>query len=682
MEAMTGQRKGRVVGVCLAALAAGGPVGAAEPASPPWQIANGQSGDALYVPRDVRVAYVKGTRNPDGTPGAKYWQNHASYTMRLTVLPPSRRIEGEQEIVYTNNSPDPLPILIFRLYLNSHQPEAMRDRPYATEFLNSGVTVEDFSIDGKAMAWTDPASPLAGLNVPGSTVHGIALEKPLPPKGTVRIRMRWHYDLTEAGEWKEGAISDSSFFLGYFFPRITNYSDYNGWDYTPFTTGREFNNDFSDFNVEVNAPKDFLVWATGDLLNPGEVLQPGVAAKLKASQTSDKVMTLAEAAEVKAGKITARADRLAWKWQAANVPDFAIAISNQYRWEAASVVVDPATGRRTSVQAAYADSAIDFKPIVETARQVMTFASTKYPGVPYPWPKTTIVLGGADEEYPMMVNDASNVGNKDAAEYPENAYTGFVAAHEILHSWFPFYMGINEKRYPFMDEGWTTAFEYLRNVEVLGKADADKLFKDMRVIRAGWPAATSGNELPIITPYDSMYGRTPVFSFNQYGKAALGYLALKDLMGDAAFRKALHLFMDRWHGKRPLPWDMFASFNAAGVGNYNWFFNNWFFGYNYMDLGIGGARSEAGNHQVTVNNNGGMAMPFDLVLTYADGSSERVHRTPSVWRESSRTAVVTVTSAKALRSVAIDSGIFVDFYPGDNEWKAAAPAVATPAAAR
>jgi hypothetical protein len=67
--------------------------------------------------------------------------------------------------------------------------------------------------------------------------------------------------------------------------------------------------------------------------------------------------------------------------------------------------------------------------------------------------KPTIVLGSADEEYPMMVNDSSNLGSAYAAALPENAFTGFVAAHEILHSWFPFYMGINEKRYPFMDEG-------------------------------------------------------------------------------------------------------------------------------------------------------------------------------------------------------------------------------------
>jgi hypothetical protein len=50
--------------------------------------------------------------------------------------------------------------------------------------------------------------------------------------------------------------------------------------------------------------------------------------------------TLAEAADVKAGKVTARGERLVWKWQAAQVPDFAVALSNHYRWDAASTVVD------------------------------------------------------------------------------------------------------------------------------------------------------------------------------------------------------------------------------------------------------------------------------------------------------------------------------------------------------
>jgi hypothetical protein len=663
-------------GALSVGLAASSAMGAA-PANgrvdgPPWVISNGRSGADLYMPRDVRQAYAKGTRSPDGRPGPNYWQNHAEHRIRISVSPPSPRVQGEQEIVYTNHSPDPLAMLVFRLYLNAHHPQALREKAIDAKFLNPGITVEDFSIDGKAVPWNNPADPLAAYNTPGSTIHALTLGTPLAPKGSVRIRMRWHYDLVADKGWKEGVIDETSYFLAYFFPRITNYSDYSGWDTSPFTLGREFNNDFADFQVEVDAPRDFVVWATGTLQNAAEVLQAEVHRQLLASFASDEVITLAQAADVKAGRVTARGERLVWKWQAEHVPDFAVALSNHYRWDAASTVVDPASGRRASVQAAYADSATDFKPMVGVAQQALRFASTAYPGVPYPYPKTTIVLGSADEEYPMMVNDGSNLGSAYAATMPENAYTGFVVTHELLHSWFPFYMGINEKRYPFMDEGWTTAFEYLRNREVLGVPAADKLFQDFR--SAALAAPLPGLELPIVTPHDSLWGQTPVFGLNQYGKAALGYLALKDLMGDGAFRTALHTFMARWNGKRPLPWDMFNSFNDAGVGNYDWFFRNWFFGYSHMDLAVEGVRSEDGVQNVVVRNPGGMAIPFDLVLVYADASSERVHLTPAAWQADARRTEVRLVGGKALRAVTLDTGIFVDANPADNAWQAEAAA--------
>lgn len=635
----------------------------------PWVISNGQADAGLYEPRHIQKAYEKGTRSRDGKPGPNYWQNHAIHKIKVTVAPPDKKVRGEQVIIYTNNSPDPLPALVFRMYMDAHKPEALREYPTSRDFMTSGITVEEFSVDGAVMLWDDPKSPVAGMNFPGSTTHTILLPKPIPPKGSVSIKMRWNYDLVRDKGWKEGAIDDSTFFLAYFFPRVTNYSDDSGWDTRLFTMGREFNNDFADFDVEVVSPRDYVVWATGELQNPADVLQPEIVARLKASEKSDQVATIAEAADIKGGKVTARAAMLSWKWRAKHVPDFALALSNHYRWQASSVVVAPSTGRRVGVQAAYADSATDFKPMVEYGRQALQFASTKYPGVPYPYPKTTIILGGADEEYPMMVNDGSNIGSPEAASLPENAFTGFVATHEILHSWFPFYMGINEKRYPFMDEGWTTAFEYLRNREVLGVEKADALFKDFRVVKVGWPEAASGNEIPVITPHDSLFGQASVFAFNQYGKAALGYLALKDLMGDEAFKKGLHTFMERWNGKRPLPWDMFNSFNNAGVGDHSWFFKNWFFGYNYMDLAVGEVRTDGGLHIVKVHNPGGMAMPFDLILNYADGTSERVHRTPAAWQSDGGATDVTVSNGKTLSAVTLDTGIFVDFNPKDNSWK-------------
>ena len=57
--------------------------------------------------------------------------------------------------------------------------------------------------------------------------------------------------------------------------------------------------------------------------------------------------------------------------------------------------------------------------------------------------------------------------------YDDPIFSRFVAEHEIAHSWFPFYMGINESRYAFMDEGWATTFELLIGRADLGKEKAD-----------------------------------------------------------------------------------------------------------------------------------------------------------------------------------------------------------------
>ena len=150
----------------------------------------------------------------------------------------------------------------------------------------------------------------------------------------------------------------------------------------------------------------------------------------------------------------------------------------------------------------------------------------------------------------------------------------------------------------------------------------------------------------------------------------VGYLALRDLMGDAAFPTALHTFMARWNGKRPLPWDMFNSFNDATVVNYTWFFQNWYFGYNHMDLAMEDVRNEGGVQTVAVRNPGGMAIPFDVVVTFADVTTERVHRTPAAWQVNGRKTEVRIAGGKALRSVTLDTGTFVDANPGDNTWAA------------
>jgi hypothetical protein len=109
-------------------------------------------------------------------------------------------------------------------------------------------------------------------------------------------------------------------------------------------------------------------------------------------------------------------------------------------------------------------------------------------------------------------------------------------------------MGVDERRYPFMDEGWTTAFEYLFNLEDIGKEAADAVFIAARSGNLAAPYV--GEEIPIIMPADATRGM--VTGKDGYEKPALAYLALKEYMGDEAFKTSLHAFIERWHGKRPL----------------------------------------------------------------------------------------------------------------------------------
>ena len=218
-----------------------------------------------------------------------------------------------------------------------------------------------------------------------------------------------------------------------------------------------------------------------------------------------------------------------------------------------------------------------------------------------------------------------------------------------------------------MDEGWATAFELLIGTADMGVEKAETLFKQFRV--NGWIRNPSADQdIPIITPGDAMTGSG--FGNNQYGKAALGYLAVKDLLGDDLFKKCLHAYMNRWHGKHPVPWDFFYTFNDVAKKNMDWFWNNWFFSNNYIDLSINNAVKKGSGYSITIDNLGGMTPPVDIIATYADGSNETFHQTPAIWQGNQKQATVNISTKKSPVSVKLDGGIFMDADESNNKWAA------------
>lgn len=607
--------------------------------------------EPLYMPRAVHQAVARGTRAPDGRPGPRYWQNHARYTITVTAAPPDRRITGAEAIVYHNESPDTLRALVIKLFLNVHRPGAPRMGGAPPDYLNDGVTIDSFAVNGARTAWQDTPRFF--------TWQPVRLAAPLLPHDSVALAFAWHYDIS-SGRGREGAIDSTTDYLAYFYPRVAVYDDVDGWDTMDFTGSQEFYSDFNDYDVTVRVPANFVVWGTGTLTDADAVLQPGPLARFRASFTADTTVHVATADELARHAVTAQDSVNAWHFTARDVPDVAFGLSDHYDWDAGSVLVDDAAGRRASVQAAFNDTAADYHHMVAFGTAALGWFSHHWPGVPYPYEKSTVFQGFADMEYPMMVNDASNA---------DTGFARLVVEHEMAHTYFPFYMGIDETRYGFMDEGWATTFEYLISLEKMGPQKETEFYQRFRVNR--WihdPSPLA--DLPIITPEDMLKGAA--YGDNAYGKASLGYLAARDLLGDALFRKCLQAFMTRWHGKHPIPWDFFDTFDDVSGRNLDWFWRDWFFSNDYIDLAVAGVRKSPGGYTVTVENVGGMDAPFDLLLDYSGGASDSLHETPAVWEANGRRATVTVPTRKTLRALRIDGGIFMDADTTNNRWSAPA----------
>ena len=602
----------------------------------------------LYTPRSIQQAFTKQTRSPDGRPGKNYWQNRGRYNITIKATPPDRTIQGTEQITYINNSPDTLYQLVFKLIVNVHLSGAVRLFPSPGDgYLTSGIHIDSLLINGFAQPYR--RSPY------NNTKYITGLRSALKPHDSTQVSVRWHYDVSLISN-REGMIDSTTYFLAYFYPRVAVYDDYNGWDMTEFNDGLEFYNDFNDYTVNVQVPENYLVWGTGTLLNAAAVLQPPYLAKFNQSFTTDEIIHVATRQDLAAKNVTTQNALNTWSWKADHISDMAIGISDHFVWDASSVVVDNATRRRASVQSAYNDTAADFHYMVGFGRHALDWLSNNWPGIPYPYEKSTIMQGFADMEYPMMVNDGTT---------RDTAFSRFVAEHEIAHTYMPFYMGINETEYGFMDEGWATTFELLIGRANVGNEAAENLFKQFRVIP--WirdPSA--GEDLPVITPGTSMNGSG--LGNNEYGKPALGYLAMKDLLGDAMFKKCLHEYMNRWNGKHPLPWDFFYTFNDVSGKNLNWFWSNWFFSNYYIDLAIQQVIKTSDGYSASIQNIGGMAAPFDLIIAYADGTKETLHQTPAVWEANQKTTAIKIATKKVIRSVRMDGNSFMDADENNNTW--------------
>lgn len=604
-----------------------------------WAVAVSLSAQSLYMPRNLRRAYERQTRSWDGRPGPKYWQNRAEYRIEAALSLPERQVRGQADIRYFNYSPDTLKVIRLKLAHDLYRKNAPRAYDLNPKAItDEGVEVIELRLNGIAVEKSRWRRFATFLDVP--------LEEDQLPGQVLDLSITWRFEMPPAaGAPREGVYDSTTWFVPYWYPQVAVYDDLRGWADAPYTGLQEMYNDFADYQVRITAPAYVMVWATGIWQNPQEILQEEFYQRYQRAQTADSVLAIFSKEDYSSkARFFRSTDTHTFEFRAENVPDFAFATSSYYLWDGTSTVVDPTTGRRAFVSAAYKPQSLDFRRVCRAAADALHLMSRWLPGYPYPYPTMTVFNGSGGMEFPMMCNNGSTHPGSPVG----------LTVHETAHTYFPFLMGINEQDYAWMDEGWAAFLDVLVTDSLEGKATGR--------LRNYPDFAGTDADMPPIVP--SRHLASPAYRVAAYNRPQAAYFALYQMLGYERFHRCMTTYIERWQGKHPQPFDFFFTWNEAAGENLDWFWKPWFFDWGYPDLSVADVTKKG----VVIENTGTMPQTISGTITYADGTEQTFWYTADVWKNGRRTFVVPLRKRLAVRQVQLGHPQVSDADASNNAW--------------
>ena len=601
---------------------------------------------SVYVPLEYQAAYEDGTRSLDGKPGADYWQNHSDYKITARINTVSGVLSGSASITYHNSSPDTLDKLVLRLYPNIFKRDAMRDFPLKTDDDQTGMVLQSISVGKKVIdPKTDTSLENTGTNL---VIKNITIN----PGKQITINVSWEFKIPRENGIRMGQYDSTVFFIAYWYPQIAVYDDIDGWDMTEYTGNAEFYNDFNNYDIKISVPNNYCVWAAGELQNPEELFAPRILSKYAEANNSFKTINIISAQDHSSGApvFNNTMDTNSWHFIAKGIPDFTFGTAANYLWDGR---LADTGGKKVFVSSAYKPASLAYYEVCDIAARTVELASKDLPGIMFPYPKITVFDGRGGMESPMMVN--MNTGE-------QRIWTVHTVVHEVMHTYFPFYMGINERKYAWMDEGWTQMLsEYIQY-------ELDKTI-DFRTrnVKRYLDYAGQFDEMPMM--YPSYMIRGEMYGNHAYFRPANAFNMMRDFMGDAAFKKALQEFMKRWNGRHPTPYDFFFTFDDASDDDLGWFYEPWFFRQGFPDLAIDSVISRDDVLKIALTKEGDLPIPVALTVKFKDGSVKRAYRTASVWKnEEDESVWIEMETESKPSSIELGSQYIPDADSTNNYW--------------
>jgi len=606
-------------------------------------------------------------RRPDGAPGPHYWQQRVDYSIRATLDTASKRIDGQETITYTNNSPDTLTHLWMQLDQNLFRKGSVgsylnaQDTRFGGAGFNGGFEIRSITetprgarTRGKKTAAPEAKKPVKTRV--DDTMMDVELAEPLPPGGTLLLEIAYGFEIPEHGADRMGR-DGTLYEIAQWYPRMCVYDDVHGWNTLQYLGQGEFYLEYGDISYEVTLPAGYIVAGSGVLQNPQQVLTATQRARLAAAVRSDTITHIVTQQDQNSGTVRPRKDgTLTWKFQATNVRDVAWTASPEYLWDASG-------WEGVLAQAYYRPSATEtWKNAADMARFSIQEYSTRW--FRYPYPQVSAVEGPVSGmEYPMLAMEAKG-------ESKEDLYS--VVTHEIGHNWYPMTVGSDERRYAWMDEGFNTFINVFSEEDYFKRDDSRRRKGEAMFALANDQAPTAQ---PIMT-YANRYKTDANLGTLAYIKPSLALYTLRNkVLGPDVFDQAFREYTRRWAFKHPQPADFFRTIEDVSGRDLDWYWREWFFTTDAPDQAVDNVTQTRGPDgkyrvQVTIKNVGQMVMPVELQLTFAD-STTRLYKYPvEIWYKAN-TYTATIQADQEVLAATVDpDGATPDLNPQNNGWKA------------
>jgi hypothetical protein len=543
-----------------------------------------------------------------------YFQQEVNYKIDVILDDARHILRGFEKIEYINNSHDTLQFLYFHLWPNAY---SSNSTSLAKQLFESGgrrqlfddpetkgyIDSIDFRIDGMRATW----NLLPGF----PDICRILLNDPVEPGDTINITTPFRVKIPDGTISRLGHIGES-YQISQWYPKPAVY-DIDGWHPMPYLDRGEFYSEFGNFDVNITVPANYRVGATGNL------------------QTRSEIEWLDSLAADASWKITMyyggtlfppSSDRMkTLRYIAKDVHDFAWFADKRFNVMKGNVLM-PDSGREVTTWVMFTNlQARLWQNALENVNTSIWYFSGLIGD--YPYDNYTVIQSALSAGLGMEYPGITVIG------YVDGGYTlDEVIAHEVAHSWFYAATGSNERRYPFLDEGITSAYtkrymkrryperklweDFLHNRNIARLLNIDEIpLETLQELE--WLAQTRENlDQPIDLPATSFSEDNYVHIL--YVKAAMGFDYLRAYLGDSLFDSAMQTYYQHWKFRHPRPEDLRAEFETHTRMDLSWFFDDFLSTTKRLDYKLAGLN----NNQLLVRNNAELASPLVIAGMIGD----------------------------------------------------------------